>query len=171
MKAHTSLLTLCLSLTAIGCASVSVQHDYDPGYDFDRLETYDWMPLRLPAATNEMKVRRFQSAMDSEFTAKGYRRVTEQPDFLIALHASAQQKINVTDYGYHHGPRWGAREIDVTTYVEGSVFVDFVSGQSKEMFWRGIASAVMQERSPEQQEKLSAEAATKLLAKFPPPGP
>jgi hypothetical protein len=106
--------------------------------------------------------------MDTALEEKGYRRAPGSPDFLIAIHISTERKIDVTDYGYSVSRRWPTRDVDVRSYKQGTVIVDFIDAGTKEMFWRGTASGIMADRTPEQQEALAKEAATKLVKEFPP---
>lgn len=174
MKKASIVLVLAFLAYLVSCGpSISVNHDYDPGYNFANLNTYDWIPVQGVAQVSELKIKRFQNAVNKELEARGMRLSSENPDFLIALHGMAQTKVNVTDYGYSYGRYWGMgpRDIDVNTYQEGTVFLDFVDAKSKELFWRGIGSSVVEPDLPaEKQEQKFTMAASKLLAKFPPAG-
>ena len=69
---------------------------------------------------------------------------TVNPDFLIALHGGKQTKLDITDWGYsygRHGRFRGGPIIsgDVYEYEEGTLILDFVDAQSKELIWRGKA--------------------------------
>jgi hypothetical protein len=174
MKKASIILGLALLACVVSCGpSISVNHDYDPAYNFATLKTYDWIPVQGSAEVSDLKIKRFQSAINKELEAKGMKQSSENPDFLIALQGMAQTKVNVTDYGYSYGPYWGAgpRNIDVSTYHEGTIFLDFVDSNTKELFWRGTGSSVVEPGlSAEKQEEKFAMAASKLLAKFPPAG-
>lgn len=165
-----------LSLLLAGCASyVNVKYDHDPGYNFASLKTYNWLPVQLSARANQMKINRFKNAVNSELSAKGMEVTSDNPDFLIALHGFAETKvdIDIQDYGYRYSGFWGmgTRDIDINTYEEGTVFLDFVDGESKELFWRGEATGTIEPNiTPEHQGKKFADVAARLIANFPPSG-
>jgi len=168
MKVLLYVLFALLAGWMLGCSSVAVQHDFDNGYDFTDVQTYDWIEVKRPARASELKLRRFIDAMDTALEEKGYRRAPGSPDFLIAIHLLTERKIDVTDYGYSVSRRWPTRDVDVRSYKQGTVIVDFIDAGTKEMFWRGTASGIMADRTTEQQEALAKEAATKLVKEFPP---
>jgi hypothetical protein len=172
MKTVALFLAAAVIAFVLSCApSISVNHDYDPDYNYTNLKTYAWIPVQGAAQVSELKIKRFQNAVDTELAARGMQQSSENPDFLSALHGMAQNKVNVTDWGYSYGRYWaaGPRNIDVDTYQEGTVFLDFVDAKSKELFWRGAGTSVIEPGiSPEKQEGKFAAAAAKLLAGFPP---
>jgi hypothetical protein len=170
-----SIVLSLLIMVMAGCApSISVTHDYDSAYNFSNLKTYAWIPIKA-GLVSELKIKRFQDAIDKELQAKGMTINNENPDFLIALQGTTENKVNVTDYGYGyggwygHGYGYGGHNVDVTTYKEGTLFLDFVDARSKEMFWRGAGTSVVEpDLTAEEQENKFAVAASKLLAPFPP---
>jgi hypothetical protein len=161
-------------MLASGCGSgVTVNYDYDQGYDFTDLQTYAWMPVRVAVEIGELKANRLVAAFDDQLATMGMKKVEENPDFMINLHGSSQQKVDITDWGYSYGGYWGGgvRDVDVMTYEEGTLIVDFVDGESKELFWRGTAVGVVEpDRSPEQQEARFQNLAAQVLSRFPPRG-
>ncbi len=171
MKKASVVLVFALLAFIVSCGpSISVNHDYDPGYNFANLKSYNWMKITVPQGASELVIKRFMNAIDKELEAKGMVKSQENPDFLIAVQGLTQTKVNVTDYGYGYR-RWGAGGVDVSTYEEGTVLLDFVDGKSQEMFWRGAATGTAEPGlSAEKQEQKFAMAASKLLAKFSPAG-
>jgi hypothetical protein len=174
MKNLCVIPAIALLILVSGCASVvDVRHDYDPRFDFGGLETYNWLPVKAQPGANQLRINRFKSAVDEELEARGVELISDNPDFLIALHGFTQTVINVIDYGYQYGSRWSMqpRNLDVSTYEQGTVFLDFVDGESKELFWRGVAEGTLEsDLSIEQQEEKFARIAAALIAEFPPKG-
>jgi hypothetical protein len=169
LRVLASLLIACAALTAFGCSSVTVQHDFDAGYDFRPLKTYGWLPASVPQGTSELKIKRFKSIFNNHMAAKGYTQDSDSPDFLVAMHLMAKDVIEVTNYGYRYGYRWGTTRVDVDTYTEGTAIVDFVDARSTEVFWRGVMTSVAEpELNAQQQEAKFTEAVEKLLLEFPP---
>lgn len=167
-----SILAVCVVvLVGVGCSSVSVNHDYDPQVNFSQYKTFSWLPIPAKATTNQLVVRRIKDAMTRQLEAKGILLVSQNSNFLIAMHGTTQEKLDIQDWGYS-SPRaayWGQRDISVQQYTEGTLIVDFIDAQSKQMFWRGVAKgAVDPGASPEKRSKRIDEGVSKLLEKFPP---
>ena len=172
IKKASILFLLVVLVVTVNCSpSISVNHDYDPGYNFTSLKTYDWIPVQGTAQVSELMVKRFQNAINKELESKGMQLSSDNPDFLVALQGIAKVRVNITDLGYSYGGYWGVgpRNIDVNTYQEGTIYLDFVDAGTKELFWRGAGTSVMEPGlAAEKQEQKFAVAASKLLSKFPP---
>lgn len=155
---------------ACGGPSVSVKFDYDQGYDFSNMTKYAYVPIKSIGNVSELRVRRFIDAIDNELKAEGYTLTTEDPDFLVAMHSSTTEKTDVNSWGYGYGGWYGGyRDIDVSHYTEGTVFVDIVDPESRNLVWRGTAqSTVDPSASADEQNKVFAQIATRLFANFPP---
>jgi hypothetical protein len=110
--------------------------------------------------------------VNAQLEAKGLEVTSESPDFSIATHIGKNQRINVTDWGYGYGPygRYrGYSGVDVWEYEEGTLILDFVDADSKDLLWRGSAKAELRPAAtPEKAQKLINEAAERILKNFPP---
>ena len=173
MKSIKLISFICLCLFFFSCSTISVQHDYDTQFDYSSLEAFAW----LPPAKNAKKKRplltkRVETATNDELSAKGYRIDTQNPDFVIAMHSGTQDKVEVTRYGYAYPRRWGywgGRTVSVHRYKEGTIILDIIDAQSKELIWRGSATGkVNRYSSPEERDEAVAKAVAKILKKFPP---
>jgi hypothetical protein len=170
------LAVFCFVAVATGCTpSVTVNHDYDTEYDFAPLKVYAWLPIKSTGNVSELRIRRFVNAVNSQLQAQGYTLSTDNPDFLVAVHGATKEQINVTNWGYGYGPRWGRGwgagygDIDVSQWTEGTIFVDIVDAGSRNMVWRGSAQTEVDDSaSPEKQEQRYADIVARLFAKFPP---
>ena len=82
---------------------------------------------------------------------------------MIAIHAGARDKVNVTDYGYVYGPRgrWGHRYLEVHKYKEGTLILDFVDPQLRQLIWRGWAVGALE--APDQVEEQITETVDAIL--------
>lgn len=86
-------------VTFTGCSPYIVNYDYDMEYDFTQLNMYDWISIPETVQVDELVVKRVKNAVNRQLTAKGLSKVSENPDFLIALHLVRQWKRDV-DFGY-----------------------------------------------------------------------
>lgn len=172
MKAAPIFSMAFLVVIMFGCATTSVNYDYDKEHDFSALKAYDWMAMPQNVRADEFLLKRVKSALSRELSAKGIMQTPDNPDFLIALHGSRESKVQVTDWGYSYGPfgrHIGGPRIDVHQYEQGTLIVDFVEARTKQMVWRGIAYRVLDpDLAPQEKERLINEAVTEMMRNFPP---
>lgn len=100
MKPAPIICIAFLIVFVLGCATTSVNYDYDEEYDFSTFKAYDWMTTPQNVRTNEFLLKRVKSALSRELSARGITLAPVNPDFLVALHGSRENKIQVTDWGY-----------------------------------------------------------------------
>jgi len=178
MRLIKSLCMLVLLVAVAGCSTVyDVQFDYNTKTDFANLKTYNWLAVPDKADIDSLDAMRVQKAVNTEMQAKGLRLTSGIPDFLIAEHLGKKDKVSVRDWGYDYGPNagywggyWGPGGVSTFQYEEGSLILDFVDPQTKQLIWRGSAKAEVDDvRTPEKREALINEAVQKILKNFPPP--
>jgi len=172
---HWSAVILLLA----GCAAYTVRTDYDRDIDFSVYKTYDFVPemrnnrarrtTMRPPAKDGLIQKRIEGAVDNGMTSKGFTKVENRTsDILIAFHTGVNDKVDVDRFGYHYGRRWQSRGVSVHHYKQGTLILDFIDRQTKELIWRGWATSVVDESS-RSQEKID-DAVAKILAEFPPSG-
>jgi len=180
MRAPLVVFTLILPLLAIslaGCSSMTVKYDFIPDTEFKTYQTYAWAQLEDQTdkvnhrqfGNNPLNYQRVQHAVDNHLQARGYFKDESNPNFLVAVHGGVEDRVNIATYGYHYGYAgyWGAPYLDVYQYQEGSLIIDFVDTQTKDLFWRGWATDVV-DQTADPTIKIN-EAVGKILAYFPPP--
>ncbi len=179
MKKRVLFLTLFL-FGLFGCSSISVQSDYDPKIDFTKYKTYSWYTGKMPdddaLSKNPLAKKRIVATIDYFMDKKGYKKVDENPDFVIIVHAGVKEKMQVNQtggygiYGYgRYGYGWGVPytpvQTDVIYYNETTLVVDIADFQKKELVWRGAATGVVNGRVSD--EELD-DIIQKILEDFPP---
>ena len=176
MNSKNTLLTVVTLLAAIvfsvtSCATISVNQDYDPGYDFSKLKTFGFIPVPAEAGIDQLSANRLGDAIKSELITKGFT-LSEKADFGIALHFGKQTKTDVQSYGYGYGGGWGRvgmGGVDVMQYDEGTLIIDFIDMAKKELVWRGTGTGAMSDSpSVEQKTENVNNAVKQILAQFPP---
>lgn len=179
MKTWRSLAIPVTLLALAGCApSVAVNHDYDTEADFAALHTFRWLTqpaaptrrLRANPTDNSLLDARIKRAVNAQLGAKGYTEASGPPDFLVAYHVGAQNRVEVTDWGYGYG-RFGrlGGGVTVDRYKEGTLILDVIHGQSKQLIWRGSAQGIVDPgASTQEREARMNDAVAKMLMHFPP---
>lgn len=145
-----------------------------------RLKTFDWLPVPQHLDINSLDIIRIKKAVTSELEIKGIVRTKDNPDFLIAEHIKTKDKIDVSTWGYgpyigsgrhsRHIGFWGYGDVRVYQYEEGTLILDFVDPETKDVIWHGTAKSVVDDTMvSEERENLINEAVKKILRNFPPP--
>lgn len=180
-------LSTLLALT--GCSSLKVHSDWDPQYDFARVQTWKWAEVpQTPTGsavidTDGLMAQRVMRAVEENLATRGYvKTATSEGDFEVAWFLTVEPKTQVTtvnDYHGYGGPYrgwygagYGGSTTVVDSYNEGTLIIDIRDGKTRELAWRGSATARLREKSdPEKAQQRANDAVTQILAKFPPPSP
>jgi Domain of unknown function (DUF4136) len=174
------LFGLGLAAVAAACSSVEVHNDFDVDANFAAYHTYAWITQPANATGNAQAAqerntlldKRIRNAVDAQMAAKGFHAEASAPDLLVVYHTGLADKVSVTDWGYTYaGSYWGwaGRDIDVSTYTEGTLIVDLVDAASKELVWRGSATGTVDpSASPEKREQRLNDAVARMFSNYPP---
>ena len=181
MRRSISFVPLLAGVLALACSSMSFNSDWDRDADFGSYSTYAWLEQESDPASgsaqqarqqNSLLAKRVRSAVDHQMTQKGFTVNVDSPDLLLVFHTGLQDKVNVTDYGYRYSYDywgWGGRDIDVYQYTEGTLIVDMIDRNTKELVWRGSATATVDESaSTEKREETITKAIMGILENYPP---
>jgi hypothetical protein len=143
-----------------------------------RQGTYTLIPFDETIAVgvfNEALLEGLEDALAAALEAKGYSRVSEDPDILVAVYVTREGKFQSHDWGYRHGwrkPEWDAywvgRRAAAREMEEGTVVLDIIDAKKKEHVWGGSAPGVLLP-GPEGvvENKAAEEALAKILADYP----
>lgn len=167
-----TLITLITAMLLAGCSTISVNQDYDPGYDFSKLKTFGFIPISPEAGIDQINANRLGDAIKNEMTAKGYT-VSENADFGVAILFGKETKTNITSYGYGYGPYWGryggTTNVDVSQYDEGTLIIDIIDMSKKELVWRGTGTGAIDPNATVEERTANINnAVAQILAQFPP---
>lgn len=176
MKKWSLILMVALIGLAVSCSSITTQYDYERGEDFSRFKTYSFLPVPPELAQNQLVVKRIGQAIIKNLATKGLTETDSNPDLNIAVYTKVKDKVSVTSYGYGYAPAYsfgywggGMGGTDVRQYEEGTLIIDMVDAQAKEMVWRGMASkALPSSPTPEKIDKIIDDIVTKIFEKYPP---
>jgi hypothetical protein len=180
------MAVVCVALAMLaGCSSVDVKTDYDPDVDFSKYKTYGWVGNNgvvegSELASYPLAAKRVYESVNKILQERGYQMTddVETADFAVVLHAGTKEKMQVTNYGgsygyYWYDPWWGpyGGHTDVSYYTEGTLVIDFVDVENREMAWRGMGTGIMKQySSPEDAQKNLDKVVDRILEGFPPGG-
>ena len=171
-------IALIFVLFIVSCSSVSVKYDYDPAIDFSKFKSFGWKDVEIPndaMAKNQLLAKRVKEAVIKELETKGYTySESDEVDFAVVAHAGTKERMQITDWGSYgwYSPWWGpyGGRVDVSQYTEGTLVIDIVDMQEREMAWRGLATGTVDESpNPERAQARMDDIVSRILVNFPPP--
>lgn len=133
---------------------------YEQGVDFSQYETFSFFQSHEPQGEQYLSLsdKYLREAIAKELRARGLREA-DNPDLLVGFNVSTKEKISATTYpstaiGYYgyrgrydytYGLGYGA-ETRVNQYTEGTLNIDVVDRERKQLVWEGIAVGRMKDR-------------------------
>lgn len=172
MKLHVLPIAFALCLIT-SCDSVRVVADYDRSVDFNSYKTFAFFKDGIDKAKiSDLDKRRILRAIESELMAKGFTK-SDTPDLLINIFTKERQEVNVYNQGwgmYGWGWGWGPmgwNQTNVTNSTRGSLFIDLIDAQNKELVWQGIGQGYLTSRMDRKVERIR-EFVSSVMAKYPP---
>jgi hypothetical protein len=163
-------LSLLLGVTSCATSSrVGVTSDFDHSINFRTYKTWAWYPQQMkdveggPAKGYESFLdKRLRTAVEAEMGRKGLTQVDKNPDVYVAYSAKVEDKQRVNNaayspfgypyYGYGYGYGYGRGMNSVSDYKAGTVIIDFVDANRKELAWRGMGQAQIEDQTISEQE-------------------
>lgn len=170
---------LLLVMVATSCSSVRVAADYDKNAQFSQFKTFAfYKPGIDKAEISDLDKRRILRAIETELLAKGYTK-SENPDMLVSIFTKSQQRVDVYNnaWGYGgwgwggFGPGWGwgwNQQPSVSTRTEGTLYIDFIDANKKELIWQGMGTGHLVTKNMEKKEARIQEFVAKVMEKYPP---
>jgi hypothetical protein len=177
---RTLLAVLAVAVLLAGSASAQkVKAEHAKGTDFSKFHTYAW----IEGTPARQKIWHYDivGAFDELLQAKGLKPAEpDKADLLIAYHVAVDTDLNVADLyvpsvayagasaplGYYSGALLPG---SVGRWVrKGTMLVDLVDRERKQVVWRAMASVTMKENNPKRLKQVN-EVIEKIMAKYPPP--
>ncbi|UZH56214.1 DUF4136 domain-containing protein [Salinimicrobium tongyeongense] len=169
----TSILVLFV-LVMTSCSSVKVATDYDREVNFSQYQTYAFFKPGIDKAEiSDLDKKRILRAIDQEMQEKGFSK-SDNPDLLISIFTKTKENVNIYNnaYGYGYGWGWhpwywGSGYNTVSSTTEGTLYIDLVDAEKKELVWQGMGTAALSTKVEQKQERIN-EIVEEILEKYPP---
>ncbi|MCB4799430.1 DUF4136 domain-containing protein [Neotamlana laminarinivorans] len=176
-----TLPLLAFFMVFSSCTSVRVAADYDKKADFNNYKTFAFFKTGIDKAEiSDLDKRRILRAIEAELLAKGFTK-SENPDLLVSLFTKSNQRVDVYNntwgngawgwggWGPGFGPGWGWGWNQPTTSVstEGTLFIDLIDANKKELIWQGMGTGYLS-RNVEKKEERIKEFVSEIMKKYPP---
>lgn len=176
MKTVKLLSLLFITAIAASCSSISVNTDYDDNTDFNQYKTYGFLDKAIEKAEiSDLDKKRILSAIDAEFQKKGFTK-SENPALLVNIFTRANKEVSVNQWGYGGGFGWGWGwgygpgmwgGTSVNTSTEGTLFIDLIDANKKELVWQGVGSGVLTLDRDKKQQRIN-EFVAEIMKQYPP---
>ena len=167
------LLLLSVILLS-SCNAVKVVTDYDSKVDFNKYKTFAFYKPEIDKAKiSDLDKKRILRAIEKELLAKGLTKSTN-PDMLVGIFTKSREKVNVNQnnvgFGWGWNPYWGGMNngISVSQYTEGTLFIDFIDKEKKELVWQGIGTGALKLQNRAKKEERIKMFVKEIISKFPP---
>lgn len=172
LKLTSVLILLVLVMTS--CSSVKVATDYDREVNFNQYQTYAFFKPGIDKAEiSDLDKKRILRAIDSEMQQKGLTK-SENPDVLVSIFTKTKENVNIYNnpYGYGYGWGWhpwywGSGHNTINRTTEGTLYIDLVDADRKELVWQGMGTAALASKVDKKQERIN-EIVREIMEKYPP---
>ena len=177
MKYIKSLL-LAFVIAFSSCNSVKVVVDYDSKVDFKKYKTFAFYKTGIDKAEiSDLDKKRILRVIEAELSLLGMVK-SENPDLLVSIFTKSREKVDVNqnnNFGYGFGWGWNPwmgngmnNNVNISQYTEGTLFIDFIDKQKKELVWQGVGTGALKIQNLEKKEARVKEFVKEIVSKFPP---
>jgi len=176
-------LACAAALVLTGCASgPEVRADYDKAADFGRYRTFGFVAA-AGADTGEprsLATQSLQNAAAREMENRGYTR-SDEPDLVINFKGKLEEKMDIESvpgpyYGSAWGYRglygapyggWGGAQTYTTRYTVGTLVIDIVDREQREVVFQGTTEGIVTEKMRENRDQTISQAVATVFSKYP----
>ena len=170
---------LLVAFLLTSCSSVRVASDYDRAADFNSYKTFAFFKTGIDKAEiSDLDKRRILRAIEAEMMAKGFTK-SENPDLLVSIFTKSQERVNVYNNtwglggwgwgGFGPGWGWGWNQPMVSTSTQGTLFIDLIDANKKELVWQGRGVGTLNNtKNIEKKEERIREFVSHILKEYPP---
>ena len=177
-----TVFSLLLLSFLVACGdNIQVENDYDPKFNFKAIKSYSFVEFVDDDVTRLMQ-NRVEQALSDKMAALNYQESSaEQADILVAFHLitkiKQRQRVTTTDPGFdyygrrYYGPsiNMSVSHIDTIDYKVGSLIIDFIDPDSRNVVYHAGASAILSDvKTPDERMQLIRAAVDKALQEYPP---
>jgi hypothetical protein len=170
-----------------GCAAPGpdISTDYDSSADFSQYRTFAFMSRDergVERSYDTIADRRLMAAVTREMEARGYRRVEAGADLLVNFAVSTEEVEDLRTVpssvfpppwygwrtGYYYDP-WPAYtyETRIDRYQRGTLFVDLVDAERRQLVWEGRAVGRVTREAREDPGAALDQAVSEIFARYP----
>lgn len=192
IKLLTLPLVLLLFLTS--CSTVQVIADYDRQVNFNEYRTYAFYKTGIDRAQiSDLDKKRILKAIETEMANRGFTK-SRNPDILVSIFTKEREQVDV--YNNNFGWGWGGIGWggwgwggwgwnpwiwgpgggwgggwgpNVSTRTEGSLYIDLIDANNKELVWQGRGVGTLNNtKNIDKKEDRIRKFVSEILEEYPP---
>lgn len=163
---HLTKLIAVVAIFIAGCGRQDVATNKLAQVDLSNYDTYAWLPSGDTSMNSLSKdptlAAGVREKVNSELNQRGYKLNPKYPDFLVLVHTMYNEKVDVNTLpnsysyygpGFNTGPWYdgyysgynsigyiNGPSVNAVEYTKGTVVIDIVDADTKEVVWRGRAA-------------------------------
>jgi uncharacterized protein DUF4136 len=171
----------CLAILTACASSPVVRTQSVPDLNIQRYQSFGFVehPDTDKSGYTTLTTRFLKDAVAREMVARGYTRSDQQPDLLVNFTTASKDKVEGDSWpdvglgwgrwsrGWGWGGTWGGQ--DIRTVTEGSLTIDVVDPQHKELIWSGTAKGRVTSRDEDNPQSAIDKAVAAIFTKYPKP--
>lgn len=172
------------------CNSVRVLSDYDDKANFNEYKSYAFYKTGIDKAQiSDLDKKRILRAIEAEMSSRGFVK-SESPDILVNIFTTEQERVDVYNNnfgwggwggwgwggwgwgpGFGWGPGlgwgWGGGRM-VSTSTEGSLYIDLIDTESKQLVWQGKGEGTLANtKNIQKKEQRIKEFVSQIMEQYP----
>ena len=172
VNARLAVPTLLLLMASMAWATVST--DYDHKASFQNYKTYSWGKIE---SSDSLWDQRIKDAVAAQLAAKGMTEVASGGDVVVNAFGKTHSEKTLNTFYDGFGGGWGWRRFGgggfgestttVDTYKVGTLVVDMLDANTKNLVWRASSSDTLSNNNDKNTKKLDKDV-EKMFHHFPP---
>lgn len=172
-----------LSFILSACSSSPKIHSIsEDGVDFKQYKTYAFLESLGPKGEqySTLTAKYLRESIAREMKNHGFTAQAENSDILVGFNIHKQSKIDTYEvssppvqyygyrsmYGYASGPSFGS-DTRIVQYTEGTLNIDLVDRERKQLVWEGVAVGRLKQKPPENLEEVVSDIVRSIFAEYP----
>jgi Domain of unknown function (DUF4136) len=175
------LLASFLLLAGCETSKPTIRANTDPSANLAAYHTYSFAanPGTNRGGYSTPLTSYFQDAIRREMDTRGYKYVEAGGDLIVNFNANARENVDIEStpgpavgyYGYRGGMYGGAivesPDIQTVRYKVGTVNVDIVDANRKQLLWEGIAEGRLTDQVMKNPQGAVSAVVTEMFTRFP----
>jgi hypothetical protein len=166
------LFYFTVSLIISSCSSIHVAADYDRSVNFSSYKSFSFFQEGIKKVKiSDLDKRRILNAIENELISKGLKK-SDNPDLLVNIITKERKEVNIYNqnfglWGWGWGPTFGLNQTNISDSTNGTLFIDLIDNNKKELVWQGIGDGYLSTRMDRKNERI-IEFVESILEKYPP---
>lgn len=178
------VVTIALAISITACTSgPKVRVDADPSANLAGYKTFAFFEELATDKSrySTMITGRLKEATRRELKRRGYEEVEQNPNLLVNFNTNVENRTDVQStpsasagfYGYRGGAygAWGGYPTDIHTthYQEGTLVIDLVDAEKKQLVWQAVAQGRLSKKAIENPTSSIDALIAEMFEKYPVP--